>query len=525
MNSPASNACENQWSQFFGSNKLRRLTLMKQIRRFSLSALLIVAGTTFGGDTKSEADASAPAVATAKRTSGRSVGTALAHMGINASEFQARRQSAMKAASDGIVLLHSFSAPKSWSDSGFQQDSNFYYFTGLENLHNAILAIDGTMKEAWLFVMPPTEREQRRFSKVLTGWDSAYLSPGKETEQLLAIDHVVAWDEFSNLIDSRRKTNPKIVLYLDQSGQEKMVADVSNPPTLAPIENPYLLWSAAIRAKWADANIADGAPLLQSIRAIKSSAEIALMEKAARYTDAGFRAAMAAIGPGRTSRQIEGAAIEGALRAGADGISWPEVKCGPVSSRTVFQKFYDYHLLNRTVQAGETVLMDLGFSCEHYRGDVGRTLPVSGHFTSEQREVVDLMNGAYQSALRTLHDGVSADEVVQAAARYVEEHRQELHSELARRAALELLKPTTWVIYTHGLDMVEIYPPKEFHTGNTVAIGPDFDVDGQGFYQEDVALIKADGYLLINPALPYSPADIEQTMSRLKQSQQRQAPP
>jgi hypothetical protein len=94
-----------------------------------------------------------------------SFGTALAHMGIDTSEFQARRKSVMSAVSDGIILVHSFSAPKGWSDSGFQQDSNFYYLTGLENLHDAILAVDGTTKETWLFVKPPTEREQRRFCR------------------------------------------------------------------------------------------------------------------------------------------------------------------------------------------------------------------------------------------------------------------------------------------------------------------------------------------------------------------------
>src|SRR5207249_8210242 len=94
-----------------------------------------------------------------------SFGTALAHMGIDTSEFQARRQSVMNAASDGIVLLHSFSGPKSWSESGFRQDSNFYYLTGLENLHASILAVDGTTKESWLFVMAPTAGEQRRDRK------------------------------------------------------------------------------------------------------------------------------------------------------------------------------------------------------------------------------------------------------------------------------------------------------------------------------------------------------------------------
>ena len=45
---------------------------------------------------------------------------------------------------------------------------------------------------------------------------------------------------------------------------------------------------------------------------------------------------------------------------------------------------------------------------------------------------------------------------------------------------------------------------------------PDFNVDGQGFYEEDVALITANGYELINPPLPYLPADIEKLMARLK---------
>jgi Xaa-Pro aminopeptidase len=453
-----------------------------------------------------------------------SFGTALAHMGIETSEFQARRQSVMNAVPHGIVLLHSFSAPKGWSESGFQQDSNFYYLTGLENLHDAILAVDGTTKESWLFVMAPRERQQRRFA-TLTGWDSVYVSPDHEIEQLLGINHVVGWDGFSDFVETSRKASPKVVLYLDHGGQGKMTADVSNPPGLGAIENPYVLWPAAIKTKWPDANIADATPILHRIRAVKSPAEIALMKKAAEFTDSGFRATIAAIAPGHTNREIEGAAIEAALRTGADGIGmWPELKTGVVSSKTVFQKAYDYHLLNRTIKAGETVLMDLGFNFEFYKGDVGRTLPVSGHFTEDQREVIDFMNSAYQNGLKALHDGVNADEIIQTCIRYVEDHKQGLHSQLAKRAALELLKPGNWLMYTHGLDMVEIYPLKELHSGYTVAFGPDFDVDGQGFYEEDLVLITADGYQLINPALPYSAADSEEMMGRLKRSQKLRPP-
>jgi Xaa-Pro aminopeptidase len=144
---------------------------------------------------------------------------------------------------------------------------------------------------------------------------------------------------------------------------------------------------------------------------------------------------------------------------------------------------------------------------------------VSVHFISEQLEVIELMNGAYQSGLQAMRDGVSGDEIIQACILYVENHKDGLNSDLAKRAALELLKPAKWVMYTHGIDMVEIYPVKELRTGNTVAFGPDFDVDGQGFYEEDVHLITADGHQVINPPLPYLPADIEQMMARLKRSQ------
>jgi hypothetical protein len=66
---------------------------------------------------------------------------------------------------------------------------------------------------------------------------------------------------------------------------------------------------------------------------------------------------------------------------------------------------------------------------------------------------------------------------------------------------------------------VEMFPVQQLSTGNTVAYGPDFSVDGVGFYEEDVSLITPSGHELINPALPYKAVDIEKMMARLKQSQ------
>jgi len=64
------------------------------------------------------------------------------------SELEARRKAVLERVPDGIVVLRSYSGLKHWDESGFQQDSSFYYFTGLPNAHGAILALDGQKKES-----------------------------------------------------------------------------------------------------------------------------------------------------------------------------------------------------------------------------------------------------------------------------------------------------------------------------------------------------------------------------------------
>ena len=77
---------------------------------------------------------------------------ASAQTSIGSTEYQARRRAVMEKIPDGIIVLRAFSALKHWDESGFHQDASFYYFTGLANLHGAILALDGRQKESWLFV-------------------------------------------------------------------------------------------------------------------------------------------------------------------------------------------------------------------------------------------------------------------------------------------------------------------------------------------------------------------------------------
>jgi len=106
---------------------------------------------------------------------------------IDAPEFQARRAAALAKVPDGIILLRPAWGLKHWDESGFHQDPSFYYFTGLANAHAAILALDGTKKESWLFVPPRIP-----LGADLHGFDAVFFDPGAPSEKELGIDHVVA---------------------------------------------------------------------------------------------------------------------------------------------------------------------------------------------------------------------------------------------------------------------------------------------------------------------------------------------
>jgi len=134
---------------------------------------------------------------------------------IDPAEYQSRRRAAMEKVPDGIILLRGFSGLKHWDESGFHQDASFYYFTGLGNLHGAILALDGTQKESWLFVSP----RLGPFGSDLHGFDSVFLDPGSPAAAELKLDHIVLWDQFVSFVEERHKSNPKLVLYADSGGQ------------------------------------------------------------------------------------------------------------------------------------------------------------------------------------------------------------------------------------------------------------------------------------------------------------------
>jgi Xaa-Pro aminopeptidase len=182
---------------------------------------------------------------------------------------------------------------------------------------------------------------------------------------------------------------------------------------------------------------------------------------------------------------------------------------------SLWNSFVSYDHVDRQMQAGEVVRVDVGCQIDHYMGDVGRTAPVSGRFTEGQREAWDLFIAGYRAGLSTIKDRVSPKTVYDAALAEVRRLAPSLTTPEGRHAAETLLGPRgteAWQLHGVGLDDAEGLP-EVLQAGMTVAYELMFTVDGDGFYLEDMIVVKSGGYEVLTPGLPYTALEIEEAMS------------
>lgn len=180
--------------------------------------------------------------------------------------------------------------------------------------------------------------------------------------------------------------------------------------------------------------------------------------------------------------------------------------------------FGDYHHLDRSLQSGELIRLDVGCDLMHYRGDVGRTAPVSGRFSAGQREAWGLLIAAYQAGLSRMRDGVSSGEVITASLERVRELKDGIRTSIGRAAVTKLLADggkESWQLHGVGLESAENGArPAILRAGMVLAFEVEVIVDDQAFYLEDMVLVRGDGSDILTSGLPYTADEIERAMKR-----------
>ena len=115
-----------------------------------------------------------------------------------------------------------------------------------------------------------------------------------------------------------------------------------------------------------------------------------------------------------------------------------------------------------------------------------RTIPVSGHFDADQREVWTIFIAAYKAGSKALKAGATVDQVFDAWQKELMSHRGSAKSSLARRAIeswSNRAQVPFWQIHTSNLDTGS--PNGPLGVGTTINFEPIASIDGQGFFLED----------------------------------------
>lgn len=165
-----------------------------------------------------------------------------------------------------------------------------------------------------------------------------------------------------------------------------------------------------VRAAAARTDLFAAAPVTVGCRAIKSPAELALMQRASDMTIAAFRAAFATLRAGMTQQELSGNMVAAQERLGGSD-PWALAAFGTASA------FPHGTTRPQHLSEGDIVLLDAGCSLEGYQSDITRTT-VYGTPTRRQIEVWNLERRAQDAAFAAARIGATC-ESVDAAARKV----------------------------------------------------------------------------------------------------------
>jgi len=141
--------------------------------------------------------------------------------------------------------------------------------------------------------------------------------------------------------------------------------------------------------------VAKSNPILQRLRSVKESEEIALIQQACDITEKGFRRTLGFVKPDVWEYEIEAELIYEFTKNRSKGFAYTPIIASGNSANVLH-----YIENNKQCKAGDLILMDVAAEYANYSSDMTRTIPVSGKYNDRQKAV-------YQAVLRVKEEATN----------------------------------------------------------------------------------------------------------------------
>jgi Xaa-Pro aminopeptidase len=271
------------------------------------------------------------------------------------------------------------------------------------------------------------------------------------------------------------------------------------------------------------------ATALAELRLIKDDLEIAELEAAIASTRRGFEDVLRRLPHAHSEREVEGVFN---LRARVEG---NDVGYGTIAASGAHACILHWTRNDGPLRAGELLLLDAGVEGNSlYTADITRTIPISGHFSVEQRQIYELVLQAQRAAMAVVRPGVDFMEPNRVAMQLLAEGLVALG--ILRVPAAEALRDDRQlhrrytlhnVSHMLGLDVhdcaqarQEAYKFGKLRAGMVLTVEPglyfqrdDLTVPeryrGIGVRIEDDVLVTRDGFRNLSAAIPTGADEVE----------------
>lgn len=141
-------------------------------------------------------------------------------------------------------------------------------------------------------------------------------------------------------------------------------------------------------------------PVLQRLRSVKETEEIALIQRACDITEKGFKRVLKFVKPNVMEYEIEAEYIHEFTKNRSDGFAYT-----PIVGSGYNACVLHYVENNQKCKSGDVILMDVGAGYANYSSDMTRCIPVSGKFTGRQKDVYNAVLRVKNAAAKMLIPG------------------------------------------------------------------------------------------------------------------------
>lgn len=270
---------------------------------------------------------------------------------------------------------------------GFRQNSDLFYLSGIDQEETILVifpdAKDGVHKEI-LFLRETNEH--------IAVWEG-HKYTREEATAVSGIRKVYWLSQFNTIFNTLMAEAEHV--YLNTNEHTRAVIEVETR------DARFIRWC---QERYPLHKYERSAPIMHSLRAIKSKYEIELIQQACNITEKGFRRLLGFIRPGVWEYEIEAELAHEFIRNRSKGFAY-----GPIIASGANACVLHYVDNNKQCKEGEVILLDVAAEYANYASDLTRCVPVSGKFTRRQKEVYNAVLRVMRAATKMLVVGNTLD--------------------------------------------------------------------------------------------------------------------